>query len=139
MRCAQGPYFTEVKGCPASPKNIGEMIRKHRLDLGLRQVDVAIVIGCDQATIVNWKHGHRAPRINYLSGVVKFLGFDPFTSGDTMAQRLVNRRKALGTQAAFAALVGVDPSTLARWERGDREPAVRFAARVERVLLTRSA
>jgi transcriptional regulator with XRE-family HTH domain len=140
MRCAQGPYFTEVNGYPASPKTIGEMIRKRRLDRRLRQADAAKVIGCDETTVVNWENGHRAPRVNHLAGVVKFLGFDPFKRGDTMAQRLVGRRKALGiTQKDFARQIGVDPSTLARWERGEREPTGRFAASVESVLLTRTA
>lgn len=140
VRCLISPYFTEAKGYPASPKTIGEMIRKRRLDLGLRQTDAAKMIGCDETTVVNWENGHRVPRINLLAGVVKFLGFNPFTIGDTMAQRLVSRRRALGaTQAAFAAQLGVDPSTLARWERGEREPTGRFAARVESILLTRSA
>jgi len=30
--------------------------------------------------------------------------------------------------------MGVDPSTLARWERGDREPAGAFAARAKAFL-----
>ncbi len=93
------------------------MIRKRRLDLGLRQIDVAKMIGCDEMTIVNWEKGHRSPRVNHLARVVEFLGFNPFQDGDTMAHRLVNHRKALGiTQNEFARQIGVDPSTLSRWE-----------------------
>ncbi len=80
VRCPIGPYFTEKNGYPTSPKTIGEMIRKRRLDLGLRQAEAAKTIGCDKMTVVNWEKGHRAPRINHLSGVVKFLGFDPFAN-----------------------------------------------------------
>jgi hypothetical protein len=32
VRCPVGPHFTEMKGYPASPKTIEEMIRKRRLD-----------------------------------------------------------------------------------------------------------
>ena len=118
VRCLISPYFTETKGYPASPKTIGEMIRKRRLDLGLRQIDAAKAIGCDEMTIVNWEKGHRTPRINHMAGVVKFLGFNPPPSGDTMAQRLLNHRKALGiTQKEFARQIGVDPGTSARRER----------------------
>ncbi len=53
-----------------------------------------------------------------MAGVVKFLGFNPPPSGDTMAQRLLNHRKALGiTQKEFARQIGVDPGTSARRER----------------------
>ena len=131
MRSRFGPHFTEKKGYPTDPKTIGEMIRKRRLDLGLRQIDAAKMIGCDEMSIVNWEKSHRTPRVNHMAGVVEFLGFNPFQSGDTMAQRLVNHRMASGiTQKEFARQIGVDPSTLARWERGEREPACRFINRV---------
>jgi DNA-binding XRE family transcriptional regulator len=83
-------------------------------------------------SIVNWEKGHRCPRVNHMAGVVEFLGFNPFQNGDTMAHRLVNHRKAHGmTQKDFAGQIGVDPSTLARWERGERIPIGRFATKVE--------
>ncbi|MEV7971166.1 helix-turn-helix transcriptional regulator [Sphaerisporangium sp. NPDC088356] len=38
-------------------------------------------------------------------------------------QRLADRRKALGySQESFAELLGVDRSTVGRWECGDSEP-----------------
>jgi transcriptional regulator with XRE-family HTH domain len=126
-----GPYLTEKKGYPTSPKTVGEMIRKRRLDLGLRQVDAAKMIGCDEMSVVNWEKGHRSPRVNHMAGVVEFLGFNPYQNGDTMAQRLVNHRKGDGiTQKEFAAQLGVDQSTLARWERGEREPKDHFLSHV---------
>jgi DNA-binding XRE family transcriptional regulator len=81
------------------------------------------MIGCDKMSIVNWERGHSVPRINLMAGVTRFLGFSPFRRGGDLAQRLVNHRQALGrTQKEFAHLIGVDPSTLARWERGERKP-----------------
>jgi transcriptional regulator with XRE-family HTH domain len=94
------------------------MIRKRRLDLALPQIDAAKMIGCDEMSIVNWEKGHRTPRVTHMAGVVEFLGFNPFQNRDNLAHRLVNYRKALGvTQKEFAGQLGVDPSTLARWER----------------------
>jgi DNA-binding transcriptional regulator YiaG len=44
--------------------------------------------------------------------------------GDTLAARPVQCRTTLGlAQGVAAAWIGVDPSTLARWERGEREPS----------------
>ncbi|MDR3405038.1 MAG: helix-turn-helix transcriptional regulator [Chthoniobacter sp.] len=138
VRCPIGPYFTETKGYPANPRNVGETIRKRRLDLGLRQIDVARIIGCDEMTIVNWEKGHRTPRVNHMAEVVEFLGFDPFQNGNTMAHRLVNHRKALGiTQKEFARQIGVNPSTLARWERGERMPVGQFASKIENLVGSR--
>jgi len=116
-----------MKGYPANPKSIGEMIRKRRLDLRLMQKDVAKIVGCDKATVWNWERGCSEPRINYMGGVVKFLGYNPFERCDTMAQRLVNHRKEFGiSQRNFAKQLGVDQGTLARWERGEREPKGKY-------------
>jgi len=141
-RVARSSRTRQAGNCEASASAtiIGEMIRKRRLDLGLRQIDAAKMIGCDEMMIVNWEKGHRSPRVNHLAGVVEFLGFNPFQNADTLAHRLVNRRKALGmTQKEFAGPIGVDPNTLAGWERGGREPTGRFATRVESVLPTCSS
>ena len=52
-----------------------------------------------------------------------------------MAERLVNFRTAQGkTQKSFAVELGVDPSTLAKWERGGWKPAGKYLDRVIAVL-----
>jgi transcriptional regulator with XRE-family HTH domain len=63
-----------------------------------------------------------------MARVVEFLGFNPLQKCDTLAQQIVSHRKARGiTQKQFAWQLGIDPSTLARWERGEREPLGKFA------------
>jgi DNA-binding XRE family transcriptional regulator len=74
VRCPHGPYFAHVKKYPNDPKTIGEAIRKRRLDLGLRQIDVAETIGCNEMTIVNWEKGHIRPRTDKMSDIGTFLG-----------------------------------------------------------------
>jgi transcriptional regulator with XRE-family HTH domain len=106
------------------------MIRKRRLDLGLFQREAARKIGCDTMSVVNWEKGRTTPRVNHMAAIVAFLGFNPIGAGSTIAERLVNFRKARGmTQKVFAAQIGVNESTLAKWERGEREPG-RFLNRV---------
>jgi hypothetical protein len=74
VRCPRGPYFARVKGYPSDPKTIGEAIRKRRLDLGLRQIAVATVLGCNEMTVVNWEKGYTRPRPNKMSDIGTFLG-----------------------------------------------------------------
>ena len=85
VRCPQGLHFKRIKGYPGNPTAIGEMIRRRRLDLNLRQKDVAEIIGCNEMTVVNWEKGHSQPRINHMARVAKFLGFNPIPKGDTPA------------------------------------------------------
>jgi DNA-binding XRE family transcriptional regulator len=73
VRCPIGPYLATVKGYPAKPRTIGEAIRKRRLDLGLRQIDVARIIGCNQLTIINWEKGHMQPQTNKIARIERFL------------------------------------------------------------------
>jgi predicted transcriptional regulator len=50
-------------------------------------------------------------------------------------ERLVRQRTSLGlSQKEAAKRLGVDPSTLAKWERGERKPAGLFLGRVKRFL-----
>ena len=126
-----GPYLTEKKGYPTSPKTVGEIIRKRRLDLGLLQRDVAAQIGCDTATVTNWEKGRSTPDLKHVAKVVEFLEFNPFVLGDTLGERLASfRRERSMSQKDFARQIGVDPSTLAKWERGDRQPAGLFLSTV---------
>jgi transcriptional regulator with XRE-family HTH domain len=114
---------------------LGEQIRKRRLDLNLRQIDVAKIIGCDEMTVVNWEKGYASPRIHHMPKVVEFLGFNPLPKGDNLSQSLVNYRNVLGlTQKAFARQLVVDPSTLAKWERGERAPTGMYLRLVSEVL-----
>ena len=75
MRSRFGPHFTEMMGYPTDPKTVGEMIRKRRLDLGLRQIDAAKMIGCDEMSIVNWgeKPQHTARQSHGRSGGISRL------------------------------------------------------------------
>ena len=73
--------------------------------------------------------------MRYLPAIIQFLGCDPRPEGKTWAEQLVRARTARGiTQKEAARLMEVDPSTLARWEHGEREPTGAFAVRVTRFL-----
>ena len=70
-----------------------------------------------------------------MPDIIKFLGYDPLPQANTVAEKLVRQRTSLGlSQKESAERLGVDPSTLAKWERGEREPTGVFVARVKRFL-----
>lgn len=103
---------------------MGDRVRTRRLDLGLLQKQLAAKIGVNATTIWNWECHKSSPQIHVLPQVTKFIGYNPFPEPTSEAEKLVVARKALGlTQKAMARKLGVDPTTLHRWENGVRRPS----------------
>jgi transcriptional regulator with XRE-family HTH domain len=105
-------------------KTLGDHIRKKRLDLGLLQREVAQKIGASEASIHNWEIGHATPSINFIPKILKFLGYAPFRMpAGNLGEKIRTYRRALGlSQKALAKQLKIDPTTLARWERGKGTP-----------------
>jgi len=58
-----------------------------------------------------------------MQAVIRFLGYNPLPPAKGLSEQLVRHRTSLGiTQKEAARQIGVDPGTLARWERSEREP-----------------
>ena len=109
---------------PTALNTLGDHIRKKRLDLGMLQKDVAKIIGTSTDTICYWENNRATPYISYIPNIIKFLGYVPFdTSCDTLREKIVTSRKLLGlSQRKYARLIGIDPSTLGKWEQGKSTP-----------------
>ena len=89
-------------------------------------------IGVDKCSVFNWGTNTVSPDIRCMPAIIRFLGYNPLPAADTLSERLVRQRTSLGlSQKEAAKCIGVDPSTLARWECGDRGPTVAFLARVQ--------
>jgi transcriptional regulator with XRE-family HTH domain len=111
---------------------IGDHIRRRRLSLRLQQTDVAERIGVHETSVFNWEANTSSPGIQFMPAVITFLGYNPLPAAEGLGGRLARQRTSLGmTQKAAAKCLGVDPSTLARWERGEREPQGVFRERVQ--------
>ena len=120
---------------PFYPKQLitlGDHLRKHRLDLGLLQKDVAKKIGVNKSTITNWELNHNFPELRFIPAIIEFLGYWPYdTSGDNLGQQIVAKRTKLGlSQKELALLLEVDPSTLGRWEQGRGQPLLKHRKRL---------
>jgi len=78
----------------------------------------------DETTLFNWERNKARPQIHYHPRILKFLGYNPSPLPESLRERLLRERKTLGlTQKAFAKRMGVDPTTLARWEKGKGTPS----------------
>ncbi len=124
-------------GYPKTLVTIGDHIRKRRLDLGLFQRQAAAQIGVDEASIWNWEKGGVKPEIRHLPGIIRFLGYNPLPEPTDLPAQLVWARCSRGLdRVASARLIGVDPSTLARWETGHRKPSDRHLDALKMLLKT---
>jgi len=65
---------------PAYPKELntlGDHLRKTRLDRGLSQSDVAMILGVDEDTITCRELNWNQPMVNQLPSIYSFLGYAP--------------------------------------------------------------
>ena len=121
---------------PVEPKTVGDHIRKKRLSLKLLQKQVAQTLGVNTTSVYNWESNQTQPGLAYMPAVIEFLGYNPLPPAKNWADRLVRGRTVLGlSQKELARRLGVDQSTLAGWERGERDPTGRCAARAKRLLI----
>lgn len=112
---------------------MGEHLKKRRMDLGLLQKELAKRLGADTASVWNWENGNANPELKFIPGIITFLGYDPRPKPAVLAKQLVHYREGKGwSQKRYAKELGVDPSTLARWERGERVPRRKLEAMVGR-------
>ena len=112
---------------PKELKTLGEHLRKRRLDLNLLQKQVGQRIGGSVSDVWNWENNRVSPAVKFIPAIIAFLGYNPMAKPEALPEQLVWYRKGKGwTQRVFAEDLGVDQSTLAGWERGERTPTGRF-------------
>ncbi len=121
---------------PQALNTIGDHIRKKRLDLGLLQKEVAQQLGVDSNSVTNWEKGRTSPRLQLMPRIIEFLEYTPFqVKTGSLGERIVALRRVLGIrQEDLAGQLGVDPSTLARWEQGKGQPSDRHQVKLTEFL-----
>ncbi|MEO6191592.1 MAG: helix-turn-helix transcriptional regulator [Thermoanaerobaculia bacterium] len=107
---------------------MGQHLKKRRLDLGLRQKDVAEKLGANPKTYEYWEQEKYEPEFRFLPAILSYLGYDPRPEPKTLAERIQATRHRQGiSQRELARRLGLDPSTITAWEAGTVEkPYPRF-------------
>jgi transcriptional regulator with XRE-family HTH domain len=104
-------------------KMLGDHIKRRRLILGLRQIDVAPLLDIDSFTLGNWEKGATEPMIQYYPAIMDFLGYCPYQQAMTFGDRLRLHRTHRGlSHRELARRADVDPGSISRWETGERRP-----------------
>ncbi len=122
-------------GYPRTLRTLGDHLRARRLDLGLLQKEMAQELEVSKDTVRNWEADRVQPTAWQFPGIVRFLGYLPWGPAEAIADRLVFYRRVNGlSQRRLAEVLGVDPTTVARWEDGRGCPCNRLRRRVDRVI-----
>lgn len=125
---------------PNPPRTLGEHLLAARYARGLRQQDVAARLGVSEWNYLNWEKGRTHPHLRFRPAIYRWLGCCPVETVPTgIGQRLVAWRTAQGlSQLGVARLLGIDPGTLSRVERGELgSPNQRVRRALETLLLLR--
>jgi len=125
-----------IRELSGEPVTLGDHIRRRRLELGLEQRELARQLGADEMTVCNWEKGRTFPSIRFLPRIVRFLGYVPFRLDSlSVGERLRLTRMLLGlSQRELARKLGVDPSTVRKWEAGKSAPARHHVASIDEIL-----
>jgi DNA-binding XRE family transcriptional regulator len=93
------------------------------MEQDLFQSDLRARFGLEKETYANWEKDRCYPAMRHWPGIIEFLGYDPSPEPKTTGDRLLTYRRRQGlSRKALAGLLGVDETTLWRWEAGQRKP-----------------
>ena len=99
------------------PQTLGQHLRKRRLELELSQRQLATRLRVSPWTVLNWEKGRTEPPFEAVPGILRWLGYDPCPAPQTIAERLLAKRRAMGWSIRQAARqFGVDLGTWGDWE-----------------------
>jgi transcriptional regulator with XRE-family HTH domain len=124
---------------PTFLTSLGDHIRARRLDLGLRQDQVATQIMVDKSTIVNWELNHKEPTIRHIPKIIDFLGYDPTSNREptSLGERIRVKRRRLGLSLKeLATVLETDQSNVQGWETGRHKPTRRSLVLIGEFLST---
>ncbi|MFN2375242.1 MAG: helix-turn-helix domain-containing protein [Candidatus Binatia bacterium] len=119
---------------PKELRTIGDRLKQRRLDLGVRQQDVAAKLGVSSSTVRDWELGHKTPKLQHRPTLHAFLDEEPPREiATTFPEGLRAARRAMGlSRRRLAGLVRFGcPDTIADWEHGIRMPMPRHLERLK--------
>jgi DNA-binding XRE family transcriptional regulator len=115
---------------------VGLHVRKKRTELRLLQKDVANIVGVSEDCITFWENGRSKPQIQHMPKVIRFLGYNPVEGeSETLGGRIRNYRVENGlSHEKLGKLLGIDPSRICAWEKGQSQPRNATLMMIEELL-----
>jgi transcriptional regulator with XRE-family HTH domain len=115
-------------------KTLGDELRR-RLELGLLQREITECLGVSEVGVWQWERNRTEPQVQFLPAIYDFLGYAPWQQPDGFADWLRQARRWMGlSRRKLAARIGVDPTTVDRWERGHGQPSPESQQRLRMIM-----
>jgi transcriptional regulator with XRE-family HTH domain len=115
--------------------SLSKMLKRRRLELGLRQVDAASRLGVSQGTILEWERGKKQPSVRCFPEIIRFLGCEPWAEPRTRGDQVFAQRQRRGLSRKRAArLLKIDEGTLAGVEEGRQRATKRIVGLCDQFL-----
>jgi DNA-binding transcriptional regulator YiaG len=107
-----------------NPNTLSQKIRNRRLELQLRQRDIARILKVSEDCITNWENNLAEPRIQNFPAIIAFLGYNPFAINlGTLGGRIKQYRILGGlSHRNMGKILKVDASTIGTWEKNMHYP-----------------
>ena len=93
------------------------------------------MLGVSEASIWQWENNRTTPKVSLVPKVYTFLGYAPYTPRLPFGAWLAAVRWGLGlSRRKLARRLGMDVTTVDRWERGRGQPTADSLARIRRFI-----
>ena len=81
---------------PTEPKTVGDHIRKKRFAAKMLQKEVAEQLGVNTTSVRSWEANIAEPEIRHTPAIIRFVGYNPLPTANTLAEQLVRQRTSPG-------------------------------------------
>jgi transcriptional regulator with XRE-family HTH domain len=96
--------------------------------LKLTKRQLSLRLNVSDVTIYLWEKNRVKPSLAQIPKIIGFLGRDPFEKEtENLGDKIREHRRVHGlTQKKLSEQLGIDPATLASWEKGEHRPTKRL-------------
>ncbi|MFN0214171.1 MAG: helix-turn-helix domain-containing protein [Saprospiraceae bacterium] len=117
---------------------LGDHLRKVRLDRGLSQLDVSVILKVSTDMVTCWELNRNQPTAKFAKAIIDFLGYVPFKVEDcSIGKQLFYARLISGkTQKQVAKIIGCDASNLRYIELDQRKPQNEIQKKIQEYIKT---
>lgn len=96
------------------------------------QNEVAQILNTNEQNITNWETNSHEIAVDFRPRIINFIGFCPYDPAAPLIERLKTVRESFGlTQEKLAAIMNIDESTIAKWERGEHQPSRKYVQMIK--------